>query len=121
LQSDVIQPQANLVDPVARHRLLAKVANHATTRGHVFNVWMTVGFFEAYQPVTGRPDLVQIGRKVGDIPNRRAFAVIDRSQWQQGLVPTGWEKDDRKSPPAAAQVLTMENWSKLVQYRRTLD
>ena len=108
LQSDVTQSQANLVDPVARHRLLAKVANHATTRGHVFNVWMTVGFFEAYQPVTGRPDLVQIGRKVGDIPNRRAFAVIDRSQWQQGLL-------------VNTNVLTFRNWSKLVQYRRTLD
>ena len=108
LQTDVTQSQANLVDPVARHRLLAKVANHATTRGHVFNVWMTVGFFEAYQPVTGRPDLVQIGRKVGDIPNRRAFAVIDRSQWQQGLL-------------VNTNVLTFRNWSKLVQYRRTLD
>jgi hypothetical protein len=69
---------------------------------------MTVGFFEAYQPVTGRPDLVQIGRKVGDIPNRRAFAVIDRSQWQQGLL-------------VNTNVLTFRNWSKLVQYRRTLD
>jgi hypothetical protein len=67
-----------------------------------------VGFFEAYQPVTGRPDLVQIGRKVTDIPNRRAFAVIDRSQWQQGLL-------------VNTNVLTFRNWSKLVQYRRTLD
>jgi hypothetical protein len=34
--------------------------------------------------------------------------VIDRSQWQQGLL-------------VNTNVLTFRNWSKLVQYRRTLD
>jgi hypothetical protein len=49
-----------------------RLANVATTRSHVFAVWVTVGFFD---PVTG----MELGADTGDVKRHRGFYIFDRS------------------------------------------
>lgn len=98
-------PTSNLVDYQTRHRLLAKVANNSTNRSNVFVVWMTVAFFDAYQPdAVGQPNVVQIGGEMTDQPRRRGFFVIDRSLL-----------DDAYNPQTKSF-----DYTKFIQYRKTL-
>ena len=41
----------NTVDYYTRQRLLSKIAGNSTPRSNTFMVWVTVGFFEAYEAV----------------------------------------------------------------------
>lgn len=97
---------SNLVDYYVRHRMLQKVANHSTTRSNVFLVWITVGFFEAYQPdATNFPNVYQIGAEMTDQARRRGFFVVDRSLLEQGYNQQSGTFDYRK----------------FVQYRKTIE
>lgn len=63
--------------PYKSKELLNKIYNSLTTRGNVFAVWMTVGFFEVDSQ--GR-----LGAELGKSENRhvrhRGFAIVDRTQ-----------------------------------------
>ena len=68
--------------PYLRYEMLRKMANHLTTRSHVFAVWVTVGFFEIHSSgVSGGPPV--LGQEIGYAENRhvrrRMFAIVDRS------------------------------------------
>ena len=101
------------VDLPARHRLLGKVANNSTNRGHVFMVWMTVGFFDAIFPDPQNPALVQVGAELEDQPRRRGFFVVDRSLLEEAYIP----------PQMVAGQLQPGTFDfrKFVQYRRTMQ
>ncbi len=110
IQNDVTS-STNEVDPYARHRLLRKIANNSTNRGNVFNVWITVGFFQAHQPDPTRPDWVVVGKKLDDQPDRRGYFVIDRSLLEDAFVP------NTTNPNFAGTF----DFRKFVQYRRVLQ
>ena len=63
-------------DPAANPQFLYltanRLANVATTRSHVFAVWVTIGFFD---PVTGQ----ELGTDTGDVRRHRGFFIFDRS------------------------------------------
>src|SRR4029079_13498029 len=40
----------NIIDYHTRQRLLSQIAGNTTQRSSVFIVWITVGFFDVYQP-----------------------------------------------------------------------
>jgi len=105
-----LQPNQNLVDYHTRHRLLAKVANQSTNRSHVFFCWITVGFFQAYQPDPNNPDVVVIGKELTDQQRRRGFFVVDRS-----LLEDAYEPAQNPANPGTF------DFRKFVQYRQTLD
>lgn len=77
----------NYVDPHARHRLLAKVANNSTNRSNVFMVWVTVGFFDTDVPNPATPNIVRIGAEMPDQARRRGFFMIDRSVLEDAYDP----------------------------------
>ncbi|MGQ0636257.1 MAG: hypothetical protein ACT4QC_16710 [Planctomycetaceae bacterium] len=111
--SEVNPAEANFVDPHTRNRLLAKVANNSTSRGNVFVVWITVGFFDSYRPfdldpVTyPNPAVVQIGAELPavDAPRRRGFFIVDRTMLENAYDATAGTYDFRK----------------FVQYRKTIE
>jgi hypothetical protein len=101
-----ISPAANSVDHHTRHRLLSKISGNTTQRGNVFAVWVTVGFFQGYQPdPVNNPDVIQIGAEMTDQPRRRGFFVIDRSLLED----------------AYDQATGTFDWRKFVQYRKTVQ
>ena len=62
-------PAAN---PQFRYLTANRLANVATTRSHVFAVWVTIGFFD--------PDTDQeLGTDTGDVQRHRGFFIFDRS------------------------------------------
>jgi hypothetical protein len=101
----------NTVDYYTRQRLLSKIAGNTTQRSNVFLVWVTVGFFEAFQPnPTTSPAVIQIGAEMTDQPRRRGFFVVDRSMLEDAWVP------DLNNPQNG-----YFDYSKFIQYRKTLQ
>jgi hypothetical protein len=78
--------------------LLTKIFTNVTTRGNVFAVWLTVGFFEVNKEdvVTDGNGVqarrVWLGQELGRAENRnvrhRMFAIVDRSALQTLLTTT---------------------------------
>ncbi len=71
-------------NPQFQYLTANRLANVATTRSHVFAVWVTVGFFQwddaAKKYITdanGNP--VELGADTGDIRRHRGFFIFDRS------------------------------------------
>ena len=102
------------IDLPSRNRLLAKVANNSTNRGHVFLVWMSVGFFDAVFPDPQNPAIVQVGAELEDQPRRRGFFVVDRSLLEEAYIPPGTGSNGQPSPGTF-------DFRKFVQYRRTMQ
>jgi hypothetical protein len=74
-------PAAN---PQFQYLTATRLANVATTRSHVFAVWITVGFFQwdeiakAYiTDGTGNP--IEVGADTGNSQRHRGFFIFDRS------------------------------------------
>jgi hypothetical protein len=59
-------------NPQFQYLTATRLANVATTRSHVFAVWVTVGFFD---PVTDQ----ELGADTGDVQRHRGFYIFDRS------------------------------------------
>jgi hypothetical protein len=96
----------NSVDYYTRQRLLAKISGNTTNRSNVFLVWISVGFFEGYQPdPVNNPGVVQIGAQMTDQKVRRGFFLVDRTLLEDAWSPTMGTYDFRK----------------FVQYRKTLQ
>lgn len=95
----------NFVSARARNRLLAKVSNNTTTRSNVFIVYMTVGFFDAYQPNAGNPNIVQIGAEIDPTNRHKGFFIVDRTLLEDGYNSSTGAFDFRK----------------FVQYRKTIQ
>ncbi len=94
------------VDYYTRNRILSKIAGNTTNRSNVFAVWMTVGFFEGYQPdPANNPNVVQIGAEMTDQTRRRGFFVVDRSVLEDAWNPTTGTYD----------------FHKFIQYRKTIQ
>ena len=101
----------NAIDYYTRQRLLSKIAGNTTQRSNVFLVWISVGFFEAYQPdPVNNPGVVQIGAEMTDQARRRGFFVVDRSMLEDAWVP------DLNNPANGYY-----DYSKFIQYRKTLQ
>lgn len=100
----------NTIDYYTRQRLLSKIAGNTTQRSNVFLVWVSVGFFEAYQPDPNNPAVVQIGAEMTDQARRRGFFVVDRSMLEDAWVP------DFTNPANG-----YFDYSKFIQYRKTLQ
>ena len=94
----------NYVDTRARNRLLAKVSNNSTTRSNVFIVYMTVGYFDAYQPNPGNPNIVMIGAEIDPTDRHKGFFMVDRTLLEDGYNASTGTFDFRK----------------FVQYRKTI-
>jgi len=112
-KSDLVtaaQANPNSVDYYTRQRLLSKIAGNTTQRSNVFLAWITVGFFEGYQPNPNRADVIQIGAEMTDQPRRRGFFVIDRSLLEEAWVP------DNTNPQNG-----YFDYSKFILYRKTLQ
>jgi hypothetical protein len=102
------------IDLPSRNRLLAKVANNSTNRGHVFLVWMSVGFFEAVFPDPQNPAIVQVGAELEDQSRRRGFFVVDRSLLEDAYIPPQQGSNGQVIPGTF-------DFRKFVQYRRTMQ
>ncbi|MFN8857747.1 MAG: hypothetical protein ACK50P_19415, partial [Planctomycetaceae bacterium] len=102
------------IDLQSRHRLLGKIANNSTTRGNVFLVWTSVGFFDAVFPDPQNPAIVQIGAELEDQSRRRGFFVVDRSLLEDAYVPPTYTSTGTQMPGTF-------DFRKFVQYRRTLQ
>ena len=104
----------NTIDYYTRQRLLSKIAGNTTQRSNVFLVWITVGFFEAYQPNSVNPaidpSVIQIGAEMTDQTRRRGFFVVDRSVLEDAWVP------DLTNPQNG-----YFDYSKFIQYRKTIQ
>ena len=59
-------------------------------------VWISIGFFEGYQDPANFPGITQIGQKMIDVPNRRGFFIVDRSQLEDAWNATTGTYDFRK-------------------------
>ncbi len=94
-------------DYYMRHRLLSKVSNHATTRSHVYIVFVAVGFFEVVEPVAGQPQISGTEVSAG----HRGFFVVDVSD------PLG---NDAYSPGTSGSRGRFD-FRKFVKYRRTIE
>lgn len=106
--SDIQGP--NEVDYYSHTRLLRKTVNNSTNRGNVFMVWITAGFFQAYQPDPNNPTAVVIGKELEDQNRRRGFFVVDRSLLEEAYVP-----NPNTNLPGTF------DFRKFIQYRRTLQ
>ena len=102
------------IDLQSRHRLLGKIANNSTTRGNVFLVWTSIGFFDAVFPDPQNPAIVQIGAELEDQSRRRGFFVVDRSLLEDAYVPPTYTSTGTQMPGTF-------DFRKFVQYRRTLQ
>jgi hypothetical protein len=81
LTDTVTQTGADAVDYYTRQRLLSKIAGNTTNRSNVFIVWVTIGFFEGFQPDPANLSTVQIGQEMSTpATRRRKFFIVDRSQ-----------------------------------------
>jgi len=103
------------VDYHTRNRLLAKVANHTTNRSNVFAVWLTVKYFEAHQPDSNNPNVVQIGGELAGSPTHRSFFVIDRTRLEEAV---RIDENSIAGDPSD-DVLTLD-WRSLLLHRRSL-
>jgi hypothetical protein len=65
-------------NPQFQYLTANRLANVATTRSHVFAVWVTIGFFD---PVTDQ----ELGTDTGNVQRHRGFFIFDRS------IPVGYE------------------------------
>ena len=111
-QLDLVSMNAgggNTIDYYARQRLLSKIAGNTTPRSNTFLVWISVGFFEVYQPGLD-PTVIQIGAQMQDQTPRRGFFVIDRSLLEEAWVP------DPNTPNNG-----YFDYSKFILYRKTLQ
>jgi hypothetical protein len=85
-----------IVDPHARHRLLAKIANNTTNRSHVFAIWAGFDLHEAHYVTLYGAQRVQIGGKADDLPSRRMFCIVDMSRLEEAYDPASGTFDFRK-------------------------
>ncbi|MBI3862234.1 MAG: hypothetical protein HY290_10100 [Planctomycetia bacterium] len=129
-KSDLVNSSAgagNSVDYYTRQRLLSKIAGNTTPRSNVFLVWVTVGFFEAYElvpedapgtngSVNGRGPVIQIGAKASDQPDHRGFFVVDRTLLEDAWIPL--QLDINNNPVAGTGIY---DFNKFVRYRKTLQ
>lgn len=103
-------------DYYTRHRLLSKVMNHATTRSHVYMVFIEVKFFEVIDdtPADGI-DNPKIGAALtdstgADAPGHRGFFIVDMSKLDQAY-----------TAPTGAGSQGQFDFRKFIQYRRTIE
>jgi hypothetical protein len=71
-------------NPQFQYLTANRLANVATTRSHVFAVWVTVGFFQWDDTakkyiLDANGDPVELGADTGDIRRHRGFYIFDRS------------------------------------------
>jgi hypothetical protein len=74
--------------PYQQKELLRKISNNVTTRGNVFAIWVTVGYFEV-DPNNGFSLMAEFGKSENRQVRHRMFAVVDRTQmtvFSTGLV-----------------------------------
>lgn len=97
----------NNIDYYTRQRLLSKISNNTTNRSNVFIVWISVGFFEAYQNLAADPtgNVIQIGAKMTDQTDRRGFFIVDRTLLED----------------AYNQQTGTFDFHKFIQYRKTIQ
>jgi hypothetical protein len=125
----------NTVDHYTRQRLLSKISGNTTPRSNVFLVWITVGFFEAYeavpeQSVNGKivqSAVMQIGAKTELTPHR-GFFVVDRSLLEDAWVPLQLQVDkngnlvkDINGNTVPVPGTGIYDFAKFVKYRKTLQ
>jgi hypothetical protein len=73
------------LDPMIRHRLIAKMSQNGTTRSNTFVVFLTCKFFRAtYDTANG--NAVRIGGPLNDLyePEYRGVYVVDRTKLEAG-------------------------------------
>ena len=107
----------NTVDYYTRNRLISKIAGNTTPRSNVFLVWVTVGFFEGYQPDSVNfPNAVQIGAEMTDQTRRRGFFVVDRSLLEDAWIAPQYDVNNNLLPNTG-----IYDFKKFVQYRKTVQ
>ncbi len=100
------------VDYHMRHRLASKVVNHATTRSHVYAIFIAVDFFEVVDDTPGDGiDNPRIGAKLSTSPGHRGFFVIDVSDPLQAGAYT----------PPSAGARGRFDFKKYIIHRRTVN
>src|SRR5262249_14730684 len=113
-QATSVNDSQGFVDPHTRNRLLAKVSNNTTVRSNVFLIWITVGFFDSYQPDPTNANVVQIGAEMTDQRRRRGFFVVDRTLLEDATVPA--------TTNSAGQTIPANyDFRKFIQYRKTIQ
>ncbi len=76
---------ANSIDPIIRHRLLAKIAGNTTTRSNCFAIFISVKYFSAGADPAYNGAIRIGGPYNGKAePEHRGFFVVDRSKLEQG-------------------------------------
>jgi hypothetical protein len=126
-QSDLAsqsQSPSNTIDYYTRQRLLSKISGNTTPRSNVFLVWLTVGFFEAYEAVpaqmTGttptQSAVLQIGAEMTDQTRHRGFFIVDRSVLEDAWIPLQLDVNNKPVPGTG-----IYDYSKFVKYRKTLQ
>ncbi|MBS0265333.1 MAG: hypothetical protein JSS02_25590, partial [Planctomycetes bacterium] len=124
----------NTIDYYTRQRLLAKIAGNTTARSNVFMVWVTVGFFEAYEavPAVSTPNgsttaVMQIGAET-ELTRHRGFFVVDRSVLEDAWVPAQYQQNsdgslklDANNNPILTPGTGIYDFQKFVKYRKTIQ
>ena len=94
-----------------------KFSGNTTPRSNVFLVWVTVGFFEGYQPDSVNfPTAIQVGAEMTDQPRRRGFFVVDRSLLEDAWIAPQYDVNNNLLPNTG-----IYDFKKFVQYRKTVQ
>lgn len=73
------------IDPLIRHRLLAKIAGNTTTRSNCFAIFVSVKYFSAGADPAYNGAIRIGGPYNGKAePEHRGFFIVDRSKLEQG-------------------------------------